>query len=467
MGKIINYYVMPHPPVIVPEVGKGAEKGAINTINGCIEIAKEIGENKPEVIIIITPHGPMFRDAIAISYSQSIEGNFSRFGVPELVLKQEIERDLVEKIMQRSKKENIPTVPITENSKPEYNVQFELDHGAMVPLSFINREHRDYKLIHITYGMLPKAELYDFGRVIKKVIEESSITAVVIGSGDLSHALTEDGPYTYNERGKEYDKLIIKLLAEGKVEEIFNIDKSLIKCAAECGLRSFYILLGAMDGLKINGKLLSYEGPFGVGYGVMSFEVEEAEDRRFSDKLKENRNKEITFRRLGESPLVKLARESLEHYVKTGEYINVPEYITSELLNQQRGAFVSLKIEGELRGCIGTISPVTKNLPMEVIRNAVEAGERDPRFFPVEEEELSEIEYSVDVLMPAVSVTREQLNPKKYGVIVRNEQKAGLLLPDLEGVDTVEKQLEIVLNKAGIRANEDYILEKFEVVRYR
>ncbi|MDF2674763.1 MAG: hypothetical protein K0R09_3031 [Clostridiales bacterium] len=467
MGRIIGCFVMPHPPIIIPEVGKGEEEKARATVEGCSQVAEEIKSLKPEVIIIITPHGPLFRDAIAITDNELIQGNMGRLGAPEIKFSIEIEQKLSRAIMKSSRNAGIMTVPITQNSLREYNITNELDHGAMVPLYFINNEYKNYKLLHITYGMLPKIDLYRFGMIIKSEVKVIDQNAVIIASGDLSHKLSDDGPYEYNPMGKIFDNEIISLLTEGDVEKIFNIDRKVIEAAGECGLRSFYIMLGAMDGLEVNGRLLSYEGPFGVGYGVISFDSVKAQNRNFLNRLVEARDSERSMRRQKEDPLVKLARESLEHYVKKGEYIKAPSYIAEGILNQSRGAFVSLKVDGELRGCIGTIFPATENLAMEIIRNAVEAGEKDLRFPPVDEEELMDIEYSVDVLMPPEHAIRDELDPKRFGVIVRRGSRAGLLLPDLEGVDSVEEQLEIALKKAGIAANEDYSIEKFEVIRHR
>lgn len=467
MGRILGYFVMPHPPVIIPEVGRGEERKAKATSEACKKAAEEVKELEPEVIIIITPHGPLFRDAISITDRESIQGDMGRFMAPEAKVDLEIEQKLGRSIMNRAKEAGIMTVPITHNSKREYNISCELDHGAMVPLYFINKEYKNYKLVHITYGMLPKIDLYRFGMLIKNAVEDSIYNAVIIASGDLSHKLSDDGPYEYNPMGKVFDKEIIGLLREGEVEAIFNMDRKVIDSAGECGLRSFYIMLGAMDGLRVRGRLLSYEGPFGVGYGVMSFDFSEDKSRSFINRLEQNRVNERNNRRVNEDPLVRLARESLEYYVKSGEYLKIPSYITRDILGQRRGAFVSLKMDGELRGCIGTILSVTENLAQEIIRNAVEAGEKDPRFYPVEEEELMDIEYSVDVLMPSEKASREELDPKRYGVIVRKGSRAGLLLPDLEGVDSIDRQLKIALGKAGIAENEDYSIEKFEVIRHR
>ena len=165
-------------------------------------------------------------------------------------------------------------------------------------------------------------------------------------------------------------------------------------------------------------------------------------------------------------PLVQLARETIERYVRQGQRTAVPEEL-SELLASQAGAFVSLHLGGELRGCIGTIGPTQDTLAAEVIQNAISAATRDPRFPPVTPQELDDLEISVDVLEPAERVASlADLDPKQYGVIVERGSRRGLLLPDLEGVDTPEQQVSIALRKAWIGPHEDYVLYRFRVTRY-
>jgi AmmeMemoRadiSam system protein A len=167
-------------------------------------------------------------------------------------------------------------------------------------------------------------------------------------------------------------------------------------------------------------------------------------------------------------PLVELARETVEQYTKTGRIPEKPEKL-DELMSKKAGVFVSLKKHGQLRGCIGTIEPVTECVAAEIIRNAVSAATEDPRFMPVDEDELDGLDYSVDVLTTPETVKDiSELDPNKYGVIVRKDLRRGLLLPDLEGVDTVEIQLSIALQKAHISPNEEDIeIQRFEVVRYK
>lgn len=165
---------------------------------------------------------------------------------------------------------------------------------------------------------------------------------------------------------------------------------------------------------------------------------------------------------------VRLAKETLETYVQTGKKIDVPEWVPEEFKKRRAGVFVSLKKHGMLRGCIGTIGPVRTSIAEEIIYNAISSGTQDPRFPAVRPEELNDLDYSVDVLgAPEKIGSMEELDVKRYGVIVTSGFRRGLLLPDLEGVDTPQAQVDIALQKAGIGRAEHYEMERFEVIRYK
>jgi len=165
-------------------------------------------------------------------------------------------------------------------------------------------------------------------------------------------------------------------------------------------------------------------------------------------------------------PLAQLAREAVEGYVK-GRRVVQPGGLVPEM-KARAGVFVSLKKHGQLRGCIGTFEPTQSNVAEEIIQNAISSSTGDPRFSPVRPDELNDLEYSVDVLTQPEPVEGEsQLDPKKYGVIVEAGRRRGLLLPDLEGVDSVDKQIDICRQKAGISPAEPVRLYRFQVRRYR
>lgn len=216
-------------------------------------------------------------------------------------------------------------------------------------------------------------------------------------------------------------------------------------------------------------KLLSYEDVTGVGYGVAIFTVTGPDgNRRFGAQCEEMECARLAEKKASEDPWVKLARLSLETFVKTKKQLEqLPDGLPAEMTGQAAGAFVSLHAHGQLRGCIGTTGPTTDSVAWEIIQNAVSACSRDPRFPTVTAAELDSLEYSVDVLgQPEPITSPDQLDVKKYGVIVSCGGRRGLLLPDLEGVDTVEQQIDIARQKGGISSREKYTLERFEVVRH-
>ncbi len=163
---------------------------------------------------------------------------------------------------------------------------------------------------------------------------------------------------------------------------------------------------------------------------------------------------------------IEIARKAIRKYVNDGQKIDLDGEINPEL-KEEAGVFVSLKKKGQLRGCIGTIQPTQDNLGREIINNAISAATRDPRFNPVRAEEIDELDISVDVMGEPEKIDNpQQLDTQKFGVIVKEGQRSGLLLPNLEGIDAIEEQIDIARRKAGIGRNEDIELYRFRVQRY-
>ena len=276
-------------------------------------------------------------------------------------------------------------------------------------------------------------------------------------------------PTTSTSPRAVFDRRVTQAMESGDFLQFLTMDASLCDRAAECGLRSFQIMAGALDGLAVSPALLNYEGTFGVGYGVATFAVTGPdENRRFARQCEEMERARLAERKAAEDPWVRLARLSLETYVRTGKQLDtLPDGLPGEMTGRAAGAFVSLHTHGQLRGCIGTTGPTTASVAWEIVQNAVSACSMDPRFAPVRADELDSLEYSVDVLgVPEPIDSPAQLDVKRYGVIVSCGGRRGLLLPDLEDVDTVEQQIDIARQKGGISAREHYTLERFEVVRH-
>ncbi|HWQ89875.1 MAG TPA: AmmeMemoRadiSam system protein A [Desulfitobacteriaceae bacterium] len=469
MGKIVNGYILPHPPIIVPEVGQGREEDAAKTISAVKRAAREIAWDKPTTIILSSPHAPSFRDFVYISNLEFLSGNFRAFGCQTLELNFENNRDLFTLIIKQAELAGINAGGLSSRIKEKYGILDMLDHGALVPLYFIKKELPKFRLVHISTPFMPLPEIYKFGKCLGEAVALTQENVVYVASGDLSHRLTADAPSGYHPRGLEYDQYLISKLEGTAVAELIRTDENFMEIAGECGTRSFIMMLGALDGYKLKTDVFSYEGPFGVGYLVAKVNVlgkEEGKD--IISASRHDKQIEPAEMRKKESDYVRLARETLEAYVKEHKSLSMPRDLSPELLNKRAGVFVSIKKNGQLRGCIGTISPVQKNIAEEIMHNAISSGTEDPRFQPVKEDELAELVYSVDVLgEPEKIDSLQDLDVKRYGVIVSSGLYRGLLLPDLEGVDTPQQQVAIARQKAGISDSEEFKLERFEVIRYK
>ena len=461
---ILASAVVPHPPIILPEVGQGEEEKISATSNAYKEVMRRVVELDPDTIIITSPHTILYADYFHISPGESARGDMTQFRAPQVDLKINYDVEFVERLGKLAAEENIPAGTLGERSP-------KLDHGTMIPVRFLEQAGLDLdkvKFLRIGLSGLNAATHYKFGQEISQVADELGRRVVFVASGDLSHKLKEDGPYGFIEEGPKFDNQVMKILGDGKFLQLLTMDNTLCKRASECGLRSFWIMAGALDRKAVKPEFLSYEGTFGVGYGVVWFDIGgEDNGRNFDDQLAKLKKYESTKRKSKEDDFVKLARLSLEFFVKNHRPLPVPENLPEELMNRRAGAFVSLHKDGSLRGCIGTIAPTTPNLASEIMQNAVSACSRDPRFSPVTIDELDELEYSVDVLGdPERVFSLDDLDVKKYGVIVESKGRQGLLLPDLEGVDTVQQQVGIAMKKGNIPNNEPINLWRFEVIRH-
>lgn len=461
MNGILAAVMVPHPPLIVPEVGKGEEKKIQKTIDAYRKAAEFITAYKPETIVILSPHQTMYADYFHISPGRSAKGDLGTFRANNVKFEVSYDTEFVEELCLLADRRNLPAGTLGEREK-------KLDYGTMVPLYFVEQFYQDFKIVRIGLSGLPLTRHYELGECIKETAGRLRRKTVIIASGDLSHRLKEDGPYGFQEDGPVYDKRIMEVMGTGSFSELFDFSEKFCEKAGECGHRSFVIMAGAFDQREVTAKRLSYEGPFGVGYGVCTFEAgRENDERNFRGQYEEKERKRLEELRKKEDVYVQLARKTIEKYIISGRKPEVAEDLPEELRERRAGAFVSIKKDGRLRGCIGTIQPVQPNLAGEIIENAVSASVRDPRFSPIEPEELEFLVISVDVLGETEKISSpEELDTKKYGVIVTKGRKRGLLLPNLEGIDTVEEQIAIAKQKAGIKENEEVELERFEVVKH-
>ena len=469
---IVSAYVLPHPPLAVPAVGRGQESAIKNTLDALKVVALEIAELMPDTIVFITPHGTVYSDYFHISPGKVAAGDFARFRAPEAKYETEYDSLMAAEIQNRAAAHNLPAGTQGEGNS-------ELDHGVLVPMHFINEKYCAYKSIRVSVSGLDPAAHYKLGQIIAASAKQLGKKTVVIASGDLSHKLSKNGSHGFHQDGAVFDKLIMKYMSEGDFLNLLMMPQKLRNNAAECGYSPSVILAGCLDKTKINSKQLSYECPFGVGYGVVSFLCTGVdESRNFLvqfDMFNLEKTKQIQE---NEDPYRALARMSLEYRLKHGKPMEFPKGTDkpifanstdwpSEMQNKKAGVFVSLHKNGELRGCIGTISPTTNSIASEIIQNAISAGLKDNRFPQVTLDELPLITYKVDVLdAPEEISSKELLDVYNYGIIVESGYKRGLLLPNLDGIDTVDEQVDIAKRKAGIGPLEKVKLKRFRVTRY-
>jgi len=322
----------------------------------------------------------------------------------------------------------------------EDHVAHQHEHSIEVQLPFLQYFKPDIKLVPIVLAYASGDVYKEIGQGLAKAIKELNREVVIIASSDMTH-------YESQESAQRKDTQAIEAMLDLNEDELLKRVQELD--ISMCGYAPTVSLISAAKELGATGaELVKYQtsgdttGDYAavVGYaGVI-----------------------IT----GMSPLVKLAREAVETYVKGGKTLEVGE-LTPEM-KQRAGVFVSIHKFDELRGCIGTFEPTENNVAEETITNAISSATRDPRFPPITPKEFKDLTYSVDVLTPPEPIeSQEQLDPRKYGVIVEAGFRRGLLLPDLEGVDTVDYQIDICRQKAGIAPDEPVKLYRFEVKRYK
>ncbi|MDR2546291.1 MAG: AmmeMemoRadiSam system protein A [Lachnospiraceae bacterium] len=458
---IIRAFVLPHPPLAIPTIGRGREEEIKDTLTAMTSVAREIAGICPDTIVFLTPHGTAYADYIHISPGAGAVGDLSQFGCAKERFSLNYDQELVAAIVASAEKDGIPAGTMGERNAA-------LDHGVTVPMWYINQQYRDYQAVRIASAGLEREYYYRLGQSITQAAQQLKRRVVVVASGDLSHKLTTDAPYGYEPEALVFDTAITDVMASGDFGKLLALPEDLREKAGECGYCPLLIMAGLFDRTLVEVKLLSYEGPFGVGYAVADVKpLESDEKRNFLDRYMQEILQKARDLQQNEDIYRTLARKSLEYTIKNKKALPLPNGLPDELLLKQAGAFVTLYKHGSLRGCIGTIMPVTDCLAQEIIRNAVSAGLHDTRFDQITAAELPYLVYSVDVLgQPEEISGLDQLDVKRYGVIVTSGNKRGLLLPNLDGIDTVEEQVAIARRKGGIGEKDKVVLERFEVTRY-
>ena len=416
---ILAVYAVPHPPLILPPIGAGAESKVAETTCAYREAMRAAAVLRPNTVVVISPHATCYGDYFHISPGVWAEGNFGAFGHPELTVGIEYDEDFVRALSTCATEQDVPA---------------------------------------------------GLGKCIAETAAKLGRRTICIASGDLSHRLRADTPNGFASEGAEFDGLCTAFMGAGDFLSLLQVPGDFAEKAGHCGLNGLWVLAGVLDRTAMEARLHSYEAPFGVGYAVASFTVTGADESHdFGAQLAASEDAAIARLRASEDAYVRIARTSIETYVRAHRYANLPQDLAHELTDNRAGVVVGLKKYGKLRGCIGTFAPTQKNVAEEILYNAVSAAAHDGRFDPIEEGELGRLVYSVDVLTaPEPVSSAAELDPKIYGVIVKSltDSRLGLLLPDLAGIDTAEEQVAIAREKGRILPKEKISIARFKVVRH-
>ncbi|HEY5883502.1 MAG TPA: AmmeMemoRadiSam system protein A [Pyrinomonadaceae bacterium] len=438
--------IAPHPPIMVPEVGREAISEVLGSINAMSEFTRRIIASGAKTVVLISPHAPLERGSFVAYQTPKLFGSFANFRAPETFVEYELDRELLDAIVTSAGEDGY--------SVSELDERYELDHGSAVPLYFLQRNGWQGRVIALGYSFLGNEDHLKFGRAIKRAVDGLNVATAFVASGDLSHRLKPEAPAGFNPVAVNFDQQVVAAIRDHAPQRIAEIDPDLRRLAGECGYRSMLVALGVTSDSAEACEVLNYEAPFGVGYLVAQLTNAQQTVSASEDKT--------------EAELPALAREAVETYIRSGQRIT--PRTENELLRARAGCFVSLKTRsGDLRGCIGTIEPSKPNLSEEIVANAINAATRDPRFAPVANHELQDLVYSVDVLEAPEPASFADLDPAMYGVIVEDDSGSarGLLLPAIEGVDTAQKQVDIAARKAGIPPGAPLKFQRFKVSRYR
>jgi AmmeMemoRadiSam system protein B/AmmeMemoRadiSam system protein A len=404
---------------------------------------------KEEVIGLVSPHagyiysGPVVGATISkVKFKDTfivLGPNHTGMGKPLSIMTKgswetplgqvEIDSELAEKIL------------ATSRHLQEDPGSHQYEHSIEVQIPFLQYFKKDFRIVPITMAYSDATAYKELGKEIAQAVKDLNKKVVIIASSDMTH-------YEPQESAQRKDSHAIEAILELNENELLRRVSELN--ISMCGYAPTVSLISAAKKLEATrAELVRYQtsgdttGDYSAVVGYAGIIL------------------------MGMSPLAKLAKETVETYVKEGKIIEPPKRLTPEM-SEKAGVFVSIHKLGGLRGCIGTFEPQQTNVALEAITNAISSATRDPRFPPITPKELKDLDYNVDVLTPPEPVEGEdQLDPRKYGCIVECDLRRGLLLPDLEGVDTVAYQISICRQKAGIMPDEPVKLYRFEVKRYK
>lgn len=424
--------LLPHPPIVVPEVGQERTAACAATLAACREFARRLVAARPARLFLVSPHSPRRRGpAFGLWQGASLAGDLADFHAPAARVSLPNDLELAAALRQTSATWDIPLQP--------------LDHGAVVPLWFLQEAGWSGPTCIASLAYPGAADPGAFGTAAGAALARLPGAAAVVASGDMSHRCLPGAPAGFHPRAAVFDQAVVERAAAGRLAALADLDPELRELAAEDVIDSSLVAAGAIGFHAHGAEVLSYEHPFGVGYLVAVFH-----DGRNEHEL---------------ALLPALAREAVAAALQRRAPAAVPP--AAGALAQAAAVFVTIRRRGDgaLRGCIGSLEPLHADLVAETADRARAAAFHDPRFPRVRAEELPELQFEVSVLGDCEEVAdASALDPRCYGVVVRDAGgRCGVLLPDLPGIDQPGEQVEIARRKAGIAPGAPLRLQRFPV----
>ncbi len=438
--------LMCHAPIVIPAIAGRRAAQCARTTAAMKQAAQCLVAHAPDVIVIISPHTPRDPLRFGIVQDARLSGDFGRFGVPEVGVELPGAQRAAAALARSARELGLSSWSPSGQ---------QLDHGALVPLYFVREAgwRGPTLLLALPY---PDSGLETaMGRAIARAANELGERWCVLASGDMSHRLTPDAPAGYHPNAARFDAGFRDLIDGGELEQAAAFPTQLREIAAEDVVDSCTVAAAAVGFDARGHRVLSYEGPFGVGYleAVLHESAPPPQPQRAPQDTPDEQPPRA---------LLGIARAAIAAYLR-GQAFEPPELPPP--WSRSRGVFVTLRTaQGELRGCIGHIEPGLPTLGYEVASCAISSATRDARFAPVELDDLDGLRIEISVLSPPEPIASlDQLDPERFGVVVSSGQARGVLLPGIEGVHTARDQVRIAAAKAGLGPNAPLQLERFEV----
>jgi AmmeMemoRadiSam system protein A/AmmeMemoRadiSam system protein B len=440
--------LMPHAPILVPEVG-GERGGAARASVGAMrQAAERVMSFRPDSVALISPHSPRRPQAFGLWAGEHLRGSFDQFNAPGARVSLPNDMPLAREIAAGAGSRSLETWMIRDQT---------LDHGALVPLWFLAAAGWAGPTVVLSLSDPEDGGLDTLGQAIAAAARASRRRIAIVASGDMSHRLKAGAPCGFHPKARQFDDTFMALIRDGDYHGIANIAPALRELAAEDAVDSTVVAAAAVDWKAAGREVLNYEAPFGVGYGVAVLFAD-----TFTPACAQPASTDAPDREGAILP--GLARQSIKAALGGGS--ELPPPATTPYLSAKRGVFVTLRERnGKLRGCAGTIHPGCDNIVAETWRSARLAAFQDSRFEPVQARELPNLHIDVSVLhsMETISSAAE-LDPARYGVIVSTEDgRRALLLPGIAEITTSEQQLSFVRKKGWIGPREPVQMQRFQV----